>query len=732
MLLSILTFIGFFVVVISLAIYKSRHEKGSEDYFLAGRKLVWYLIGFSLIASNISTEQFVGQSGSAFTNYGMAVASYEWMSAVVLVFVAWFLLPKFLKAGIFTMPEYLEYRYDKEARSVMAMLLMVLTVIVFLATVLWSGASYLADYIHLHTKLQSAFDLKPEAALFWSRWACVWAIALLGAAYSIRGGLSAVVWADLIQGSALLICGCIITFFGLQMLGNGSAVEGWSNLVSHSATQAKLNPIRPWNDPHIPWIAVFIGGLWIPNIFYWGLNQYITQRTLGAKSLAEGQKGILFAAFMKLLMPLAVILPGIITFYLVQTAGDLVVADKDACYSSFMQYVLQGKGWIVGLMFAAICGAVMSSFNAGVNSAATMFTMDIYSKYINKDANSAKQLSIGRYAAVGVVVFACLWTPIISFFHGVFQYIQEIWGFLSSGVVAVFLVGMVSKRIPRGIGKWILILGVVLYGCFRVPGWTLKTNYPDLDIWTDEKSQIICDDNYAEKKINMITNATYPDNLKRTIVYNSINIKFFNKLTGDHAPQLVEAAQTMGNINSLVQKAYSLLKDEKNEFSLSEKEMDSITVALTKEFASYGLPEIKTLTDFQNSDLIKMAKVQARALRVGFKPESDFVRFKAESFLQQVKAGNVDAINALAGYPSHFPKWGYFFTITFLHHMLIVLVILIAIMLVAGAVKPLKTPVIMPVNKDINLESTPSVYIVGIVLLLGTAGVYLIFSGIFF
>lgn len=290
MLTSILTFIGFFAVVISVAVYKSRHEKNSKDYFLAGRKLVWYLIGFSLIASNISTEQFVGQSGSAFSNFGMAVASYEWMSAVVLVFVAWFLLPRFLKAGIYTMPEYLEYRYDKGARSVMAILLMTLTVIVFLATVLWSGASYLADYLHLPAKLQQTFDLNPETALFWSRWGCVWAIALIGAAYSIYGGLSAVVWADLIQGSALLIAGCIITYFGLKVAGDGSAIDGWNQLISHPATRAKLNPIRPWNDPHVPWIAVFIGGLWIPNIFYWGLNQYITQRRLGARSLVEGQR----------------------------------------------------------------------------------------------------------------------------------------------------------------------------------------------------------------------------------------------------------------------------------------------------------------------------------------------------------------------------------------------------------------------------------------------------------
>jgi len=381
-------------------------------------------------------------------------------------------------------------------------------------------------------------------------------------------------------------------------------------------------------------------------------------------------------------------------------------------------------------MLAAICGAVMSSFNAGVNSASTMFTMDLYSEYINKDADSAKRLRCGRIAAVCIVIFACCWTPVICLFSGVFQYIQEIWGFLSPGIVAVFLVGMVSKRMPRGIGKWILVLGVLLYGCFRVPGWLLKEHHhPDMDKWMDEKSMLICDENYAERKIALITSSDYPDRLKKATVFGGIDINALNRLRAEDAPHLA-GTQTEEGMNDLVEKAYGT-KDEKD-MGLTAGEHDALAAALVREFASDGLVAGKELDDYENSDLIKMATVQSRKLNVGFKPESDFRRFQGDEFLRKVTEGDSDAINALAGYPSDFPAWGYFSTLTFLHHMLLVLALLVLIMLIASVVKPLEKPVTMPVTTEIELVSSPSVYIVGVIVLLCTLGVYLLFSGLFF
>ncbi len=512
---AIIAFFAFLAVVIAVSLLKSRGEKTGEDYFLAGRKLTWYLIGFSLIASNISTEQFVGQSSKAFGNWGMTVASYEWMSAIVLVFVALFFLPKFLKAGIYTMPEYLEYRYDKAARTTMAMFLMVLYVLAFLSSVLWSGSVFLTDYLHMGQQFQEWFDIAdPVQATFYARIAGVWCIALIGAAYTVFGGLSAVVWADLIQGSALLIGGCIIAWIGLDLAGGeGGVAAGWDNIINDPACKTKLDVIRPWNDPHMPWIAIFIGGLWIPNIFYWGLNQFITQRTLGAKSVHEGQKGILFAAFMKLLLPFAVCIPGIVAFYFVskgitnEDGAKLFIdsADADSTYPKFMQFVLTNQGWLVGLMFAAITGAVMSSFNSGVNSASTIFTMDIYKEYVNKDASGEKLLKTGRIASIGFVLFACLWAPIIDKFQGVFQYIQEIWGLISPGIVAVFLVGMLSKRVPRFVGKYALWAGGVVYAFFRGMVIYLQGRFPDMNAWIDAKSEIICSgkaDGWSSEQIN--------------------------------------------------------------------------------------------------------------------------------------------------------------------------------------------------------------------------------------
>jgi SSS family solute:Na+ symporter len=455
--LDLVFFVAFLAVVVAVSLYASRREKTTEDYFLAGRSLTWWLIGMSLIASNISTEHFVGMAGSAFGRVGLAIASYEWMAAVTLVLVAWLLLPRFLRAGIYTMPEYLEYRYDVRARTLMAVFLMIAYVVVALATVLYSGAIGLNAVFSLPGILESWLGLDSIAAREWSLVLAIWFIGIVAGAYTIYGGLKAVVWSDLIQGGALLLGGALVVFRGFDVLGGDAGIlVGVERFVD--ANGDKLHTVLPWNDSDVPWLAVFVGGLWIPNLFYWGMNQFITQRTLGARSLAEGQKGIFFAAFLKLLIPFIIVFPGIMAYQLYGAE----IQNGDEAYPTLIRRILPPE--LRGVMLAALTGAVMSSFNSMLNSASTIFTMDLYSRHFRKDASARDQVRVGRLATGVFIVVACLWAPFISRFEGVYTYIQTVWGFITPGIVAAFLFGMVVKRAPPAAAIGAMLLGVPLYG----------------------------------------------------------------------------------------------------------------------------------------------------------------------------------------------------------------------------------------------------------------------------
>jgi SSS family solute:Na+ symporter len=429
---DLLSFGAFVAFVIGVSIYASRKEDSEEDYFLAGRKLSWWLIGFSLIASNISTEHFVGMAGRGY-ELGLAIASYEWMAAVTLVIVAIFFLPKFLKLGIYTMPEYLEHRYDPRSRAVMAIFMMLAYVFVALATVLYAGA----------LALESVFEL--------DRVLGIWLIGILAGAYTIYGGLKAVVWSDLIQGIALLLGGLLVLTLGME------AVGGWSNFVD--AADGKLHTVLPWNHPEMPWVAVFIGGLWIPNLFYWGLNQFITQRTLGARNLREAQRGILLASWLKLLIPFIIVFPGIIA---AELYPDLIT-EADQAYPVMIREILPIG--LTGIMFAALFGAVMSSLDSMLNSAATIFTIDIYKRHLLKDEVSSRHLvKVGRVATAVLVVVGCLWAPVVASAGSIFQYIQMFWGFISPGIVAVFVFGLFWRRTPARAATGAMLLGIPVYG----------------------------------------------------------------------------------------------------------------------------------------------------------------------------------------------------------------------------------------------------------------------------
>ena len=425
-----LAFIGF-VVVFSMV--KSRKEENSEDYFLAGRGLKWFLIGFSIVAANISTEQFVGMSGSSAGNVGLAVSGYQLLGAVTIVFVALFFLPRFLRSGIYTMPEYLEYRYNSSARGIMAFYTMVIYVCVTITAVLYSGG------LTLHT----IFDIKLTHA--------VWLIGFIAALYTTWGGLKAVAWADLFQGSGLLLGGLLTMVLGFI------AVGGFSSFLNANAD--RLHMVLPADHPELPWTALLIG-LWIPNFYYCGLNQFIVQRTLAAENLRQGQLGIIFAAALWLIVPFAIVFPGIMA---VQLYGDQLITPDKAYPMLIRNLIPMG---LRGFIFAAISGAVISSLASMLNSASTIFTMDLYKRYWNKKASQKSLISIGRSMTVLFVIIGCIIAPQLANpkFKGIFHYIQEFQGYISPGILAAFVFGFVVKRAPALSGVVALLVSVPVYG----------------------------------------------------------------------------------------------------------------------------------------------------------------------------------------------------------------------------------------------------------------------------
>ena len=439
--LDIAIFVGFFAVVLSVSMYKSRRERTGEDYFLASRSLVWPFIGLSLIAANISSEHFVGMSGQSAGNVGLAIASYEWMAAVTLVVVAFFFLPKFLRSGIYTMPEFLEYRYNPAARAVMAFYLMVIYVGVTIASVVYSGA----------LALTTIFGMNLIHA--------VWLVGSIAALYTIWGGLKAVAWADLFQGSALIIGGAIVMIIGFV------AVGGVPEFFTANAD--KLHMILPADHPVLPWTALVIG-LWIPNFYYWGLNQFITQRSLAAKTLKHGQMGIIFAAFLKLIIPFIIVIPGIMAFQLYSGQMSGPGGTTDAAYPLLIRNLIPVG--LRGFMFAALAGAVISSLASMLNSASTIFTMDLYKRHWRKEASQKALITMGRVTTLIFVLIGCFIAPFLANpkFGGIFTYIQEFQGYISPGILAAFAFGLLIKKAPASAGVVALVSNVPIYGLLHI------------------------------------------------------------------------------------------------------------------------------------------------------------------------------------------------------------------------------------------------------------------------
>jgi len=598
--LDIAVFLGFITAVVTIGLWKSRHEKTSEDYFLAGRGLKWWLIGFSLIAANISSEQLVGMSGNAASHVGLAIASYEWMAAITLVVVAFTFLPYFLRAGIYTVPEFLEVRYNATARTIMAVATLFIYMLL-LGSVTYSGA------LTVNTMAgKMGYDVPIANAAI--------VIGLIAMVYVTAGGLKACAWADLIQGSALILGGAVVMIYAFKKLGATTDEVAFIENVKTGAVGLKtftqdtgaidrfwqLNKVRmnmflPKDDKVLPCTALLLG-LWIPNFYYWGLNQYITQRTLASESLAEGQKGIVFSAFMKLLIPFVVVVPGIIAFNLfskdmqdqavgdnapviakymmankntqlvevvqapsdetvaswpkgkfmiavypdsaalkavkarnpfalpltqarfdglelaqytifesddkswkaafpglavelesynqsvmdaADTAGANVTSEKfiafkyDTALGQLLSSVLPQRTGLVGFVLAALLGAIVSSLAAMLNAASTIFTMDIFKKYINPQAGQKTIVLLGRICVVVFSVIAVMLAPQLGdpkISNSIFTIIQESQGLISPGILAVFVFGLVFRKAPPIAGVVGLLTNIVSYGGMYMAG----------------------------------------------------------------------------------------------------------------------------------------------------------------------------------------------------------------------------------------------------------------------
>ncbi len=436
--LDIGVFLAFFGFVVVFAMYKGRREKTGEDYFLAGRGLIWPLVGLSLIAANISTEQFVGMNGSAAGNVGMAIAAYDWLAAVTLVFVALFFLPRLLRTGIYTMPEFLEHRFNVVARTIMSAYMMLIYVGVTITAVLYSGG------LTIHT----IFDVDLTVA--------VWLVGLIAALYTTYGGLKSVAWADLFLGSALIIGGFCALGYGLAACG------GLGTLVEQHADRFHMGLAA--DHPELPWTALLVG-MWIPNFYYWGCNQYICQRTLAAQSLKQGQMGVLLAAMIQVILPLLIVLPGIIAL---QLYGDELAANQDMAFPLLIRKLVPSG--LRGFIFAAIAGAVISSLASMLNSASTIFTMDLFTRLFRKETSSRTQVFVGRIMTILFVIIGCLIAPYLGDprFRGIFHFIQDFQGYASPGVLACFLFGLFIKRTPAVAAVVALVLNVPVYGLLHL------------------------------------------------------------------------------------------------------------------------------------------------------------------------------------------------------------------------------------------------------------------------
>ena len=447
--ISIISFIvatgavAFFTVRIVRGMKKS--DNATEEYFTGGRALAWPVVAGSLLLTNLSTEQLVGLNGAVFGDKALVGIAWEALAAFAMIATALIFLPKYLASGFTTTPAFLEKRFDKTTRSMVSGLFLFGYVTVLLPVVLYTGSLAMIGMFDLNIPL----------------WLVVATIGSLGSAYAIFGGLKSVAVSDTINGVGLLVGGLAIPALALIALGDGSFFSGLSILVNtnpeYLAVLTSTNV--EGNVVSVPWPTLLTGMMFI-QVFYWSTNQVIVQRAMAAKSLAEGQKGVLFASAMKLVGPLMLCLPGIIALHMT----DLTIDKQDQVYGAIVRHVL--PDWSLGLFAAVLMGSILSSFNSALNSASTLFSLQFYSGYINKNASGEQIVRIGKYFGIGLAVASIMIAPILDQMQSIFEYLQKVNGLYSVPIIGIFMLGIGTKHVPAIAAKIGMIVGMVFYAFF--------------------------------------------------------------------------------------------------------------------------------------------------------------------------------------------------------------------------------------------------------------------------
>ena len=444
--LPILSFLGFTILVAVIAYYATRktNENSSDGYFLGGRSLTAGVIAGSLLLTNLSTEQIVGLNGSAYES-GLSVMVWETLAAIAMIVTALFLLPRYLKGGLTTVPQFLAKRFDVTTKTLTSVLFLSGYVVVLLPVILYSGALAISGMFNVPEMLGVTHTQ--------SIWICVWGIGIIGSIYAVFGGLKAVAVSDSINAIGLLIGGILIPIFGLMAIGDGSMMEGLSILTTENPE--KFKSMGGPTDP-VPFYTIFTGMMLI-QLFYWGTNQQIIQRALGAKNLVEGQKGLLLASFIKILGPLIVVLPGLIAYHMF----DGSLGNADEAYPMLVNKVLPAP--LLGFFAAVLFGAILSSFNSVLNSSVTLFGIDIYKQHINKDADERTIVKYGKTFGIVLAIAAMFIAPFIAKAGSLFAYLQEVNGIYSIPILTIIVVGYLTKRVPAIAAKIGLLSGCILY-----------------------------------------------------------------------------------------------------------------------------------------------------------------------------------------------------------------------------------------------------------------------------
>jgi solute:Na+ symporter, SSS family len=434
--IDILVFLCYCAIVAVVGINVSRRsgsDNNSSNYFFASNSLPWYLVGSSVIAANISAEQFVGMSGSGFA-MGLAIATYEWLAAIMLIMVAWWFLPVFISKKIYTMPQFLEARYDHRIKTVLAVFWVFLFVFVNLTSILYLGA----------LSLKTIFGIKLGYAIA--------GLALFSLILAVGGGLRTIANTDVIQVIFLVLGGLTTTYLALKAVSGGESVIRGFAIMMEKAPE-KFHMILEKSDPnykYMPGIRSILGGIWIAGIYYFGANQYIVQKALGSKNIKEAQRGMAFAGYLKLIIPLLVVLPGIAAFVLKAN-----VAKADEAYPWLLNHFVPSG--IKGFVFAALIAAIISSLAAIINSSATIFSIDIYKVHFSKQATEDRIVRAGKISGIIMVSVAAIIASLLSGIEQVFQFIQEYTGLVSPGITAMFVLGIFWKRTTAG-AAWIAVL----------------------------------------------------------------------------------------------------------------------------------------------------------------------------------------------------------------------------------------------------------------------------------